>query len=56
MSKYEIKVLQLTPEPEDAVFVVNCGGRYLDTFGTRLEAELYVAECEAYDAEVYLAA
>jgi hypothetical protein len=46
----------LTPEPGNTVFVVSYNGCYLDTFGARVEAELYVAECEAYDAELHVAA
>jgi hypothetical protein len=56
MSSYEIKVHQLTSEPGDTVFSVNYNGCYLDTFGTRADAQAFLAECEAYDAEVYLAA
>jgi hypothetical protein len=48
MSKYEIRDHQLTLEPGDTV--------YLDTFGTRADAQAFLAECEAYDAEVHLVA
>ena len=38
MSRYEIKLHQLTPEPRDTVFVVSYNGCYLDTFGAWVEA------------------